>query len=342
MNFKIFQMDVKSVFLNGRIEEVYVDQPLGFLDYKHPNYVYKLKKALYGLKQAPRLWYDRLSSFLIEQSFTKGQVDKTLFIKKVNNELLIVQIYVDDIIFGATNKTLCNEFSCCMQKEFEVSMMGELNFFLSLQIKQMKHETFLSQTKYCIELIKKFGMKKCKETSTPMTTSTYLDLDEKGKSVDESRYRDSDFVGCKLDKKSTSGTCHLLGSSLVSWNGKKQDCVTLSTLEAEYIVVGSCCAQSLWMKQQLEDFEVNLGHISLICDNTSAINLTKNPIVHSRTKHIEIRHHFLRDLVLKGDCCIEFIDSEHQLADIFTKPLARDRFFFIRNELGILDASSIE
>ena len=125
-------------------------------------------------------------------------------------------------------------------------------------------------------------------------------------------------------------------------NCKKEACVALSTIEAEYIVAGSCCAQSLLMKQQLEEFGVNLDHILLKCDNTSAINLTKNPVMHSRTKHIEIRHHFLRDHVLKGDCYIEFIDSEHQLVDIFTKPLARDRFFFIRNELGLLDGPSIE
>jgi len=156
-------MDVKIVFLNGLIEEkVYVDQPSGFVDYEHPNHVYRLKKALYGLKQAPRSWYDRLKSFLIEQSFTRGQVDKTLFIKKVNSDLLIVQIYVDDIIFSATNKILCKKFSNRMLKEFEMSMMGELNFFLGLQVKQLKHGAFLSQTKCCTELVKKFGIKNVK------------------------------------------------------------------------------------------------------------------------------------------------------------------------------------
>ena len=171
MDFRLFHMDVKSAFLNGLIEEVYVDQPLGFVDYEHPNHVYRLKRALYGLKQAPRSWYDRLSSFLIEQSFTRGQVEKTLFIKKVNSELLIIQIYVNDIIFCVANEILCKEFSSYMQKEFEMYMMEELNFFLGLQIKQMKHGIFLSQTKYCIEQIKKFGMEKCKEVSTPMETS---------------------------------------------------------------------------------------------------------------------------------------------------------------------------
>ena len=242
-----------------------------------------------------------------------------------------------------------------------------------------------------------------------MATSTYLDLDEKGKSVYESRYKgmigsliyftisrpnimlsvflwtryqanlkeshlivskriikylkgttkvgfwypkgtslsligflDFDFVGCKLHRKSTSGTCHLLRSLLVSWNCKKQTCVALSTAKAKYITNGSCYAQSLWMKQQLEEIGITLDLIPLKCGNTSAINLSKNPVMHYRTKHIEIRHHFLRNHVSKGDYCIEFVDSEYQLVDIFTKPLARDRFFFIRNELGILDGSIIE
>jgi len=114
-------------------------------------------------------------------------------------------------------------------------------------------------------------------------------------------YSDADYGGCKIDRKSTSGTCHLLGSSLVSWHSKKQACVALSTTEAEYIAAGNCCAQILWMKQQLEDYNIFLKHIPMKCDNTSAINLTKNPIMHSRTKHIEIRHHFLRDHINKRE-----------------------------------------
>ena len=111
MNFKLYQMDVKSVFLNGYIEEeIYVEQPLGFVDFDHPNHVYKLKKTLYGLKEAPRSWYKRLSNLLIGQSFVRGQVDKKLFIRRSNNELLLVQIYIDDIVFGASNESLCKEF----------------------------------------------------------------------------------------------------------------------------------------------------------------------------------------------------------------------------------------
>ena len=135
-DFKLYQMDVKSAFLNGFIqEEVYVDQPPGFEDFEKPNHVFKLKKALYGLKQAPRAWYERLSKFLLEKGFTRGKVDTTLFILHKNHDILLVQVYVDDIIFGSTNESLCKYFSKLMQGEFEMSMMGELNFFLGLQIK---------------------------------------------------------------------------------------------------------------------------------------------------------------------------------------------------------------
>jgi len=128
---------------------------------------------------------------------------------------------------------------------------------------------------------------------------------------------------------------------LISCHSKKQACVALSTVEAEYITTGSCCAQSLWIKQQLSNFGLNLSQIPLLCDNTSEINLTKNPIQHSRTKHIEIRHHVIRDDVNNGDCVIQFVNSESQLVDLFTKPLNIERFNFLINELGIIDLKNI-
>ncbi|XP_042984783.1 uncharacterized protein LOC122313675, partial [Carya illinoinensis] len=386
-DFKLFQMDVKSAFLNGFInEEVYVEQPPGFKNHISPNHVFKLTKALYGLKQAPRAWYERLSGFLIEKGFSRGKIDTTLFIKYENDDILLIQIYVDDIIFGATNENMCQVFAKTMQEEFEMSMMGELTFFLGLQIKQAKSGTFINQSKYIKELLKKFGMENAKEIGTPMSPSTKLDKDESGKPVDSKIYRgmigsllyltasrpdimfsvclcarfqsspkeshliavkrilrylsgtinlglwypkhtsfdlisytDADYAGCKIDRKSTSGACHFLGHALVSWFSKKQNSVALSTAEAEYVAAGSCCAQVLYMKQQLEDFKLMYNHIPIKCDNTSAINLSKNPIQHSRTKHIEIRYHFLRDHVQKGDIMLEFTNTHDQLADIFTK-----------------------
>ena len=139
MDFKLYPMDVKSAFLNGFIEEeVYVEQPLGFESFDFPNHVFKLSKALYGLKQAPRAWYERLSNFLLEKGFSKGKVDTTLFIKKTKNDLLIVQIYVDDIIFGATNHCLCEEFSKLMQGEFKISMMENSNSSLGFKSNNAK------------------------------------------------------------------------------------------------------------------------------------------------------------------------------------------------------------
>ena len=190
MKFKLFQMDVKSAFLNGVLsEEVYVKQPPGFEDSNHPDYVFRLKRALYGLKQAPRAWYERLSKFLVEKGFSMGKVDKTLFIKHLNNDILVVQIYVDDIIFGATKHFLCEEFASSMSQEFEMSLMGELSFILGLQIKQTDSGIFISQGKYARELVKRFGMESAKESFVPMAHNAKLDLDENGKKVDERLYR---------------------------------------------------------------------------------------------------------------------------------------------------------
>nr|GEV41137.1 copia protein [Tanacetum cinerariifolium] len=154
-NMTNFQMDVKMAFLTGKLkEEVYISQPEGFVDQDNPSHVYKLKKALYGLKQAPRAWYDMLSSFHISQHFSKGAVDLTLFTWKARNDLLLVQIYVDDIIFSFTNTALCNEFANLMTIKFKKSMMGKMSFFLRLQISQSPKGIFLSQSKYAYENIK--------------------------------------------------------------------------------------------------------------------------------------------------------------------------------------------
>ncbi|GJY82251.1 retrovirus-related pol polyprotein from transposon TNT 1-94 [Tanacetum coccineum] len=190
LDFKLFQMDVKSAFLNGFInEEVYVAQPPGFIDFKKPDHVYKLKKALYGLNKAPKAWYDRLKAFLIKHEYTIGMVDNTLFTKKKSSNLIIVQIYVDDIIFGLTCQDMCDDFAKIMHDEFEMSMMGELNFFLGLQIKQMEDEIFFNQSKYIKEMLKKFGFKDSKPVKTPMLSDTKLTRDEECESVDSTKYR---------------------------------------------------------------------------------------------------------------------------------------------------------
>jgi hypothetical protein len=188
--FRLYQMDVKSVFLNGPIkEEVYVEKPSGFEDSECPNHVYKLSKALYGLKQALRAWYECLQDFLITNGFKVGKVDPTLFTKTIAKDLFVCQIYVDDIIFGSTNKSTCEGFSRIMIQKFKMSMMGELKYFLGFQVKQLKDGTFISQTKYIQDILNKFGMKDAKPIKTPLETNGHLDLDTGGKSVDQKVYR---------------------------------------------------------------------------------------------------------------------------------------------------------
>ncbi|GJW73915.1 retrovirus-related pol polyprotein from transposon TNT 1-94 [Tanacetum coccineum] len=187
---EFFQMDVKKAFLNGELkEEVYVSQPEGFVDQEYPSHVYKLKKALYGLKQAPRAWYDMLSSFLISQHFSKGVVDPTLFTQKAGNDLLLVQIYVDDIIFASTNTALCNEFANQMTTKFKMSMMGQMSFFLGLQISQSPRGIFLNQSKYAYEIIKKYGLLTSDYVDTPMVEKNKLDEDLQGTPIDAILYR---------------------------------------------------------------------------------------------------------------------------------------------------------
>jgi hypothetical protein len=179
--FKLYQTDVKSAFLNGPIkEEVYVEQPPGFEDSEYPNHVYRLSKALYGLKQAPRAWYECLRDFLIANGFKVGKADPTLFTKTLANDLFVCQIYVDDIIFGSTNESTCEEFSGIMTQKFEMSMMGELKYFLGFQVKQLQEGTFISQTKYIQDILNKFGMKDAKPIKIPMGTNGHLDLDTGG------------------------------------------------------------------------------------------------------------------------------------------------------------------
>ncbi|KAI0508036.1 hypothetical protein KFK09_014170 [Dendrobium nobile] len=263
--------------------------------------------------RAPRAWYERLSTFLLEREFVKGSVDTTLFLRRVGDDLLIIQIYVDDILFGSSNKKLCEEFSKIMSREFEMSLIREFSYFLGFSIKQLEDGTFLNQIKYIKDILKKNEMDKAKPINTPMTSSAPLDKDPSGKSVDQKKYRgmigsllyltasrpdimfsvclcarfqadpkeshrtvvkrifryllgtqglgiwyprhstsfqiidffDSDFAGCKVDRKSTSGTCQFIGHSLVSWSSRKQNSIALSTAEVEYIALRSCVAQVL-------------------------------------------------------------------------------------------------
>nr|GEY94074.1 retrovirus-related Pol polyprotein from transposon TNT 1-94 [Tanacetum cinerariifolium] len=259
MNFKVYQMDVKSAFLNGKLkQEVYVKQPPGFVSSEFPDYVCKLDKALYGLKQAPRAWnllkkYDISNSILV----------KTPMVPPTN--------LGPDLAGKPVNETLHRR------------MIGSLMYLKGTLTRGMYYP-------------------KCSG------------FDLKG-------YLDSKYDGCNMDRKSTSGACQILGGKLVCCSAKKQQSLAMSSTEVEYVVVAGCCASILWMKIQLSDYDIHYKMVPMFCDNTNTIAISNNLILHSRTKHIDIRYHFIKDHILKGNIELHFIPTEYQLADIFTKPL---------------------
>nr|GEY75459.1 putative ribonuclease H-like domain-containing protein [Tanacetum cinerariifolium] len=233
MGFMVYQMDVKSAFLYGTIEEeVYVCQPSGFEDLDHLDKVYKVVKSLYGLHHTLRAWYETLDTYLLENSFHRGQIDQTLFIKKQKKDILLMQIYVDDIIFGATNKDLCKSFEKLMKDKFQMSLIGELTFFIGLQVKQKEDGIFINQDKYVAEILKKFRLTKGKSASTPIDTEKPLLKDPNGEVVDVHIYR------------SMIGSLMYLTSSRpdIMFACKKQTVVATLSIKAEYVVGASCCA----------------------------------------------------------------------------------------------------
>nr|GFB27816.1 putative ribonuclease H-like domain-containing protein [Tanacetum cinerariifolium] len=235
MGFTVYQMDVKSSFLYGTIdEEVYVMQPPGFQDLEFPTKVYKVEKAMYGLHHAPRPWYGTLSKYLFTNGFQKGTIDQTLFIKRQRGNFILVQVYVDDIIFGSLNPQLCREFEALMHEKFQMSAIGKLNFFLGLQVLQKKDGIFLSQDKYVGDILKKFGYSDVRLANTPMDQENPWVKDKTGKDVDLHLYRS--MIG-----------------SLMYLTASRPDIMfaiimATSTTEVEYIVAASGCRQVLWIQ----------------------------------------------------------------------------------------------
>ncbi|GKA73583.1 putative ribonuclease H-like domain-containing protein [Tanacetum coccineum] len=357
-DFVVYQMDVKSAFLYGKIEEeVYVHQPLGFEDPEFPDRVYKVEKALYGLHQAPKAWYETLSTYLLYNGFQRGQI----------------------------------------------SSMGELTFFLGLQVTQKDDGIFISQDKYVDEILKKFGFSTVKTASTPTETSNLLLRDAKAEDVDVHLYRsmigslmylialrpdvmfiicacvrfqvipkvshlhavkrifrylkgqpklglwypkdsifdleaytDSDYADASLDRKSTIGGCQFLRSRLISWQCKKQTIVANSTTEAEYVAVASCCGQVLWIENQVLDYGYNFMNTKIFIDNETTICIVKNPVFTQRLSYIEIRHHFIRDSNEKKLIQMIKIHTDHNVADLLTKAFDVGRFQYLIASIGML------
>ncbi|GKA24895.1 retrovirus-related pol polyprotein from transposon TNT 1-94 [Tanacetum coccineum] len=355
----IYKMDVKTAFLNGILrEEVYISQPNGFVDPDNPNHVYRLKKALYGLKQAPRAWYDLLSSFLLSQGFSKGTVDPTLFISRKGKDILLISQSPRGIFLNQSKYALeslkkygmesCDPVDTPMVEKSKLDedtqgkavdpthyrgMVGTLMYLTSNRpdlvyavcmcawYQAWPSEKHLHAVKRIFRYLRgtvNRGLWYSKDSAIALIA-----------------FADYDHAGCQDTRRSTSGTMQLLGDRLVSWSSKRQKSVTISSTEAEYIALSGCCAQVLWMRSQLTDYGIGFNKIPMYCDNISAIALCCNNIQHSRSKHIDIKYHFIKEQVENGVVELYFVRTEYQLADNFTKALCRERIEFLIDKLGM-------
>ncbi|GKE01476.1 retrovirus-related pol polyprotein from transposon TNT 1-94, partial [Tanacetum coccineum] len=310
-NMTIYQMDVKTAFLNGELKEVvYVSQPEGFVDQDNPSHVYKLKKALYGA------------------------VDPTLFTQHAGNDILLVQIYVDNIIFASTNTAMFDEFTNQMTNKFKMSMMGKMSFFLGLQISQSPKGIFINQSKYASKIVKNYGLHFTDSVDTPMIENKKLDEDLQGKQVDATLYRG--MIGSLMYLTTSRPDLNYVVCLCARYQAKP----TEKHLQAvkrifRYLNGTMICHSQLMQRPIMRDYGFQFNKVPLYCDNKSAIALCCNNVQHSRAKHIDVRYHFIKEQVDNGIVELYIVRSEYQLADIFTKPLPRDRFNFLIEKLGM-------
>ncbi|GJT20222.1 zinc finger, CCHC-type containing protein [Tanacetum coccineum] len=339
----------KSAFLNGDLdEEFYVTQPEGYVNKNQIQKVFKLFKALYGLLQEPRAWNVRLDKIMKGLGFLKSSQDPTVYTRNSKGKTLIVGVYVDDLIITGSHTKDIVEFKEQMKNEFEMS-----------------------------DLLEQFGMQYCNPTKSPMEPKLQVDNDEGGEEIDSTEYRrlvgclscgtyseiyirgtldyginykkgsefkdlvgftDSDHGGDPVGGKSTGGMIFYLGRNAITWQSQKQKTVALSSCEAEFMAATSAACQAIWLANLVKELTgQDVEPITLFVDNKSAIALMKNPVFHGRSKHINIRFHFIRECVEQGKIIVEHVNTKDQRADLFTKALALVKFIEMRNKLGLTD-----
>ncbi|EOY19734.1 Copia-like retrotransposable element, putative [Theobroma cacao] len=403
--WKLWHLDVKSAFLNGLLEEdIFIEQPKGFIEPGMENRICKLKKALYGLKQAPRAWYARVDNYLCNKGFHMSESKPTLYVCCSSaGKQVIVSIYVDDILVTSLNTELLLKFKKEMMEEFKMTNLGLITYFLGLEFVQAEKFIILHQQKYATELLKKFKMQNCKAISTPIAANVKFSLSNNEELADATLYRrligsllylsssgpdimfstsllsrfmhqptvthlsaakrilryikgsinfgikfgreqshhlqgflDSDWAGSLDDSKSTTGFVFSFGSGVFSWASKKQEVVAQSSAEAEYISTAAATNHSLWLRKILSclGFSQNDPNV-LWMDNQSAIAMSKNPVQHGRTKHIQVKFHMIRDAVKNKEIDVQYCSSQDQVVYIMTKGLPTNRFQTLRSLLGV-------
>ena len=415
MKMDVQQMDVKTAFLNGKLEEVlYMKQPPGFEVKGKEDLVCKLEKSLYGLKQSPRQWNITMNSFLNKVGFKNCSADSCMYVKRIKDKMVIIALYVDDLMIGSNCKEMMKETKDALNKRFEMKDLGKLKFCLGIEIVWNDDGSCnLRQKQYLLDVLERFKMTDCKPVSTPlqsgvklsksMCATTKKDRDDmadvpyrsavgsliylvtgsrpdiavavsevskylenpgrlhwaavkriirylkgtiemtillKPKSTDVVGYCDADWAGDVDTRRSTTGYIFKFGGSPVCWKAKRQPTVALSTAEAEFMSLAHAAQTAIWLRRLLDDLGfVQRSATRIFEDNQGCIAMAKNPVNHERTKHIDIKYHFVRELVACGVIEISYLETEEMLADILTKGMTRDRHVKLCNAIGLQNLS---
>ncbi|KAK1616455.1 hypothetical protein QYE76_021972 [Lolium multiflorum] len=335
------QLDVKNVFLHGVLEEeVYMKQPPGFESSAAPRYICKLDKALYGLEQAPRAWYSRLSSKLQTLGFCPSKADTSLFLYDTSGLTFYLLIYVDDIIVTSSSDAAISALLRHLSADFALKDLGDLHYFLGLEVHRKDTRLLLTQEKYVTDLLTRFGMSSCTPCPTPLSTTDTLALTDGTPlgSEDISRYRS--IVGAlqylTLTRPDLSFSVNKVCQCLVSWSARKQPTVSRSSTEAEYKALANATAELIWVEALVRELGVSLKERPCLwCDNLGATYLSANPVFHARTKHIEIDFAFVHERVARKQLAIRFISSKDQIADGFTKTLCTKKLDEFKRNLHL-------
>jgi hypothetical protein len=412
LDLELEQLDVKTAFLHGDLdEEIYMEQPEGFVQNRNKKFVCRLKKSLYGLRQSPRQWYKKFDSFMVSQNYTRSEYDHCVYFKKLNNGIFIILVlYVDDMILASKSITEINRLKAQMARTFDMKDLGAARQILGMEIFKDRRngKLWLSQQKYVEKILLRFGMNDVKPVSVPLAshfklssslcpstkeekeymsripyanavgslmyvmvstrpdishavgvvsrfmenpgkehwaavkwvlrylrgTSDYCITYNSGREL-VCGYVDSDFAGDLDKRRSTSGYVFTLAGGAISWMSKLQNIVALSTTEAEYVAASHACKEAVWLKGLFGEFGRIQDKVKLLCDSQSAIHLAKNPAYHSKTKHIPIKYHFVRQVIDEGGVSLEKVHTKENCADMFTKPVLLEKLQWCLASLGL-------
>ncbi|RVW55201.1 Retrovirus-related Pol polyprotein from transposon RE2 [Vitis vinifera] len=351
-SWPLYQLDIKNAFLHGDLaEEVYMEQPPGFVAKGESGLVCRLRRSLYGLKQSPRAWFSRFSSVVQEFGMFRSTTDHSVFYHhNSSGQCIYLVVYVDDIIITGSDQNGIKKLKQHLFTNFQTKDLGKLKYFLGIEITQSSSGVVLSQRKYALDILEETGRhsygSKCQtytktggafrrswEISTTCSTPSQGVLYENRGHTQVVGYTDADWADSPTDRRSTSGYCVFIGGNLISCNSKKQDVVAKSSVEAEYRAMALATCELIWLKHLL--WELRFGNdeqMKLICDNQAALHIASNPVFHERTKHIEVDCHFIREKIASGCVATSFVNSNDQLADIFTKSLRGLRIKYICNK----------